>query len=367
MHLVDTPGFDDTTRKDSDILREISAWLSESYTHKVLLNGILYLHRISDPRMQGSGKMRIDLLLKLCGKDSMKKVVLTTTMWEKVEQSVGDRREEELINTEEFWGFMKRKGSQTRRHYNNKQSALNIVGMFVPDSADVQPETMTLDIQKELADEHKTLDQTSAGQLLGGTWAKEENELQREIEEVRDAVQTARGEQDMHLASLLQEQQDEMDRTVERMRLEQEKLRVTMEELHAERLGKMQEMLRQQMKVTRSLSDDLESRDRLQRSESALHQEARLRNQQQTAEQQRTIDELAAKLSSIQVPEAGPDQPPPWSAPTTNSPSATSPTANAPPAQETQPEPEPLPEPKYANSSLPYLLCPEANELIDHN
>ncbi|KAF4450875.1 GTP binding domain protein [Fusarium austroafricanum] len=116
INLVDTPGFDDTNRKDSDVLRDISAWLSKSYTEKVRLNGILYLHRISDPRMQGSGKMSINLLMRLCGKDALKSVVLTTTMWENVEADVGERREKELEDTEEFWGFMKRYGPQTRRH-----------------------------------------------------------------------------------------------------------------------------------------------------------------------------------------------------------------------------------------------------------
>jgi hypothetical protein len=82
------------------------------------------------------------------------------------------------------------------------------------------------------------------GQLLDGTWAKEKDGSKRELEEVRDTMETARGGKDMTMACLLHEQQDEMDRTVEKMRLEQEKLRVTMEELHAERLVKMQEMLR---------------------------------------------------------------------------------------------------------------------------
>ena len=31
VKIIDTPGFDDTTRTDSDILKEISKYLSESY------------------------------------------------------------------------------------------------------------------------------------------------------------------------------------------------------------------------------------------------------------------------------------------------------------------------------------------------
>ncbi|KAI6753530.1 hypothetical protein HG531_005699 [Fusarium graminearum] len=211
IHLVDTPGFDDTNRQDSAVLRDISAWLSKSYTEKILLNGILYLHRISDPRMQGSGKLSISLLRKLCGKDAFKNVVLVTTMWELVEKDIGDRREKEPEETEEFW-----------------DSARNILSMFVPEEPEVQPEMVTLAIQKELADDNKTLDQTSAGQLLDGTWAKEKEALQRELEEVRDAVKSANEERDHMMAKLLQEQQDEMNAIVEKMREEQDKLRVIM-------------------------------------------------------------------------------------------------------------------------------------------
>ncbi|KAK6710007.1 hypothetical protein SNK05_004484 [Fusarium graminearum] len=69
-------------------------------------------------------------------------------MWELVETDIGDRREKELEETEEFWGFMKHYGSQLRRHYNNENSARNILSMFVPEEPEVQPEMVTLAIQK---------------------------------------------------------------------------------------------------------------------------------------------------------------------------------------------------------------------------
>lgn len=315
VHLVDTPGLDDTNRKDSDVLREISAWLSESYSHKILLNGILYLHRISDTRMQGSGKMSIALLYKLCGKESLKKVVLTTTMWERVDPAVGERREQELQTTEEFWGFMSKHGSQVRRHYNNKQSALDIISMFVPQSFGVAPETVTLDIQKELADEHRTLDQTGAGQVLDGAWGKQKESLQRELVEVREAMTAAVGERDMTMATALHEQQTEMDRVVENLRREQERLRVTMEQLHAERLAKMEEMLQQQREVTRSLTLDLERKQSLYRTQSELEQEEQRNRDMLNAQQQKMMRDLAEKLGSMQVPM---DPPPAWTPPATD-------------------------------------------------
>ncbi|UZP37034.1 hypothetical protein NXS19_004850 [Fusarium pseudograminearum] len=301
IHLVDTPGFDDTNRQDSAVLRDISAWLSKSYTEKVLLNGILYLHRISDPRMQGSGKLSISLLRKLCGKDAFKNVVLVTTMWELVETDIGDRREKELEETEEFWGFMKRYGSQLRRHYNNEDSARNILSMFVPEAHEVRPEMVTLAIQKELADDNKTLDQTSAGQLLDGTWAKEKEALQRELEEVRDAVKTANEERDHMMAKLLQDQQNEMNATVQKMREEQDKLRVTMEELHQERLSKYQTMLDEQIRFSRTLSKNLEDKSRLQEEDREKRQVVMVQRKEKLEEQEASLSSLQKQLSETEL------------------------------------------------------------------
>lgn len=84
VYLIDTPGFDDTSRSDIDVLREIAGWLTASYSNRVFPHGIIYLHRISDVRMQGSAKKNLLMFKKLCGDDALRKVVLTTTIWYKV-------------------------------------------------------------------------------------------------------------------------------------------------------------------------------------------------------------------------------------------------------------------------------------------
>lgn len=297
VHLVDTPGFDDTNRKDCDVLREISGWLSESYTQQVLLTGILYLHRITDLRMQGSGKMSLALLHKLCGSEALKKVVLVTTMWDREDPAVGEQREQELATTKDFWGFYMQHGSQIRRHYNNTQSAMNIISLFVPQGPTAAPETITLDIQRELSDERKTLDQTGAGQVLDSAWAREKASLQQELQEVREAMRSVAESRDATMARLLQEQQQEMDRTVSALQREQARLRVTMEQLHSERLQKMEEMLLQQRTITQSLTQDLE-RMRVaepDRQESQQHPEARQENRNTEAVVPGQVDGKAAE------------------------------------------------------------------------
>jgi ankyrin repeat protein len=99
---VDTPGFDDTYRSDTDVLREIAAWLTDSYSNQVKLKGIIYLYRIMDERMQGSAKRNLFMFKKLCGPKPLNNVNLATTTWSSVNPArpwdvitgAGDRHEE---------------------------------------------------------------------------------------------------------------------------------------------------------------------------------------------------------------------------------------------------------------------------------
>lgn len=106
VFLVDTPGFDDSTRTDAEVLKEASAWLAQSYAASIRLSGIIYLHSIDQTRMKGSAKSNILLFRKLCGDNALQNVVLATTMWDIVEEGLGVQREQELMDKKEFWGYM---------------------------------------------------------------------------------------------------------------------------------------------------------------------------------------------------------------------------------------------------------------------
>jgi len=106
--LIDTPGFDDSRQdgksqkySDVDVLGMIAGALSLSYNMDRKLNGIVYLHRITDSKIQGSATKNIRMFKKLVGNEAMKNILLVTTMWEKEELSVAEKREEELKN--DFW------------------------------------------------------------------------------------------------------------------------------------------------------------------------------------------------------------------------------------------------------------------------
>lgn len=116
--LVDTPGFDDTDRSDSDILEDVAFWLSSVYTKEARLAGIIYLHRISDVRLGGQALKNLRMFKQLCGTNNLNSVILATTHWStsdgvRISERVGSERETELIDTGGFWGGMIEKGARS--------------------------------------------------------------------------------------------------------------------------------------------------------------------------------------------------------------------------------------------------------------
>ncbi|KAJ3553264.1 hypothetical protein NP233_g12685 [Leucocoprinus birnbaumii] len=107
--LVDTPGFDDSTKSDMEILNMISEWLRKTYKSDIKLYGLIYLHRITDNRITDYPFKNLRMFGELCGEDAMTQVVLVTTMWEKVKEEVGKAREEELKAF--YWKNLIDKGS----------------------------------------------------------------------------------------------------------------------------------------------------------------------------------------------------------------------------------------------------------------
>lgn len=178
--MIDTPGFDDTERSDTEILMEISRLLALQYEIGMNLKGIIFLHRITDVRMQGTSMKTLQICRKICGIDALKNVILVTTRWNEVDRGLGARREEELRS--EFWKFMLDFGSTMMRYHGDQGSAVAIVSQLL------HKETVVLDLQREIVDQGKTLSDTAAGALVNDdiekVKAKYENEL-RDLAQLR--------------------------------------------------------------------------------------------------------------------------------------------------------------------------------------
>lgn len=154
--MVDTPGFDDSERSDTEILSLIADWLRTSYEAETFLSGIIYLHRISDVHMSESSITNLRMFRKLCRADNMSSVCLVITIWDKVTMAEGERRERELQAPGGFWASMIASGCKVKRYDGSFKSASD----FMADLMKQSPIVMRL--QKEIAS-GKNLHETEAG------------------------------------------------------------------------------------------------------------------------------------------------------------------------------------------------------------
>ncbi|KAF9463789.1 P-loop containing nucleoside triphosphate hydrolase protein [Collybia nuda] len=199
--LVDTPGFNDTNKTDTEVLALIAGWLKDTYKKDVKLAAIVYLHRISDNRMSGSPLQNLRMFSKLCGDGATTHVVLATTMWSKVKAGVGEKREAEL--KAKFWNAMLQLGSQTDRFEDNAVSAWKII-----DQAVSGKQESPLLLQEELVDLNRRLSETEAGKTLYSSLQKLIVEQKEVIRKLRDE---ANHEQNQQLVKELTMQYEELE------------------------------------------------------------------------------------------------------------------------------------------------------------
>lgn len=229
IRLIDTPGFDDTSKADVNVLNNIAFWLSHAYRAepKLLLSGIIYLHPISETRMPGSATKNLEMMKLLCGDRGLSAIWLATTMWNHVSEEIGVRREQELISTEQFWGSLIRHGSSVCRHQDSDASAFAII-----DSIVARKQTMTLSIQRQMVDERLDVDQTDAGRYLCRTVLKEQQKVRdrlargaEELEKKLASQEAAEVEELLERQQEYQQKLDEKNQSLKALRLDMERLR----------------------------------------------------------------------------------------------------------------------------------------------
>jgi len=231
VQLIDTPGFDDTDRSDVDILANIAKWVQRAGYERKHLSGIIYLHRISDIRMEGSSVKNLRMFRELCGEKNFSNVILCTTMWDKVGEEEGREREEELKSTRTFWGSLISRGAQVVQHQGDlTASTRKIAESLIPKG------TIVLQLQQEL-DRNGNLSDTSAGRVLTGEIEDMKKKHQEEMEELRKEIQAS---SDKREVELLKEYYEKEIEGLRKATEDLEKLRAEDARLFNERLEDLQ-------------------------------------------------------------------------------------------------------------------------------
>jgi len=213
--LVDTPGFDDSTRTDMEVLMMISNWLKQTYEDGKTLTGIIYLHRITDNRMGGTPHRNLRMFGELCGRRAAEKVALVTTMWDKMvavdQRAKAENREKELLCL--HWIKMTELGAIHRRSENNLGSAQGILKDLL-----VLERSQPLLLQEEMVDLRRELKETRAGKAL---YSQLQRVLDQQQETVKKLQEQVKAKDNPKLAQELEEEfqriQKELDKTFEQI------------------------------------------------------------------------------------------------------------------------------------------------------
>ncbi|TDL23892.1 hypothetical protein BD410DRAFT_720398 [Rickenella mellea] len=256
--LIDTPGFDDTTRSDADILNMIATFFATAYEAGHLFSGIIYMHPISNVRMGGVSTLNFRLFQKLCGESAFGNVAIVTTMWGRVTESEGQAREKELSSEDLFFKPVLEMGGQMLRHDATLESAQAIMHAMIRN----KPRPMK--IQRELHDDKLDILQTSAGEELNRQ-LKEQAEMHRE--------QLRALEKELREAILAKDEETKADLEEARMKLQADMARV-------------------QSDASKLASEYKDDKEQLERMLKDVEKKARQESELREEESQRRLREL---------------------------------------------------------------------------
>lgn len=230
VYLLDTPGFDDTNRPDSEILQEIAFYLAALYAQKIRLAGVVYLHRITDTRVSGSSLKSIRILQNLCGADAFDRVVLATNMWSVLDSmegghEIGLQRCEELKHAE-FWGEMIQKKSIMKEHDGSEVSALSIISELVDREGGA-----VLNIQRQMVDQNLSLEETDAGRYLQKDLIETRQRYEKEIAELKRNIEQAIAEQDAEAFDTFKQEKEAAESRVEALQNNSNQLKISLRQI----------------------------------------------------------------------------------------------------------------------------------------
>ncbi|KAF3923939.1 hypothetical protein AA313_de0207674 [Arthrobotrys entomopaga] len=216
VRFVDTPGFSDTHLSDTEVLEMIADYLAAAYTKDVKLNGIIYLHPISENRMTNPATKNLEMFRKLTGEKNLKNVVLTTSMWDKVTAEEGARREKEL--REKFWKILLTFEAKTIKYRGTPESAREIAALLMENKA------FYLQIQEEMGKGNKALKDTAAGREIMQEIVKMKEQHERELVEMKDMIMRTSKENNDAAVRALEEHYQGLLRDMEKTLLDERRM-----------------------------------------------------------------------------------------------------------------------------------------------
>ena len=154
--------------------------------------------------MAGTPLKNLHMFKQLCGKSSFKNVILTTTMWDEVDEETGAAREEELKSI--YWKSMISRQSTTARFMGTRDSAFRLIAPLL----DEANRRNGLLLQKELVDLDLRLSETHAGQRLRSEIKQLGKQQLKLLRQIREELKRP---DDATSLQVLMEEYEELQRT----------------------------------------------------------------------------------------------------------------------------------------------------------
>ncbi|KAF4943733.1 hypothetical protein FGADI_13204 [Fusarium gaditjirri] len=237
-YLIDTPGFNDTTRSDIDTLEILATYLGASYANGVRISGIIILYPITNNRMAGSNLRSLTILKAISGFASNDNLAIVTTMWPKcpnsIEKNILEERELELSTNKDFFGDLITKGATMFRHYEKGFSRTGSARR-VMDSLSRKLESRlpsVLQLQREVVDEKKTLGETAAGIAAAEYLYKAGLEHDNQLKRLNTELERRLPGSDKEYCLQLQELKAEVERDIQQTEHGRQVLVKTLVDLH---------------------------------------------------------------------------------------------------------------------------------------
>lgn len=150
------------------------------------IDGILYLHRITDLRFSGKDMLRLHLLQALCGPDFYPHITIVSTMWNRIPndgvKNECDRRLTELLDSPRHWGglmgSLSGKGGNHFAFLGDRESALAVMSHV----REAGHHKISPQIVQEL-DSGTPLEKTAAAEIIVRERRKREEKMRQNIEE----------------------------------------------------------------------------------------------------------------------------------------------------------------------------------------
>ena len=208
--IVDTPGFDDSSRNEGEILENITSKLAQMYVDTIPISGVIYVHDITNEKFTGSASRYLSMFARIVGPNALRNVTLLTTKWDRnsMDNGKAEKERREKMFKDRPWQELIKQGASVRRIglTDGRNAYTNIVAEVLQNVA------ATLQIQQELIDNKLPLKETSAGRILDEQIRKATETIQNDLQEVQQQLLSSKNQHSKQVQELRTSLEEERQR-----------------------------------------------------------------------------------------------------------------------------------------------------------